>query len=157
MFLPSLALVMLMQLGLPPVELTGSATSVPLGAKQVRALSSLAASTTRAVLLQLDDVVAERPPGTYWEVYVAPPGARLDSGGPYYVGNVALFGSGIRSEAGAGFKPAHFVFPLNAALRAAHRAGGAHLVVTFVPLHGAQPRAPVRVGRIGIAEEQKPR
>ena len=122
MLVPSLALVMLMQLALPPIELTGNATTVPLDATQARALSSLAANAAHTLLLRLDDVVAERSPGIYWEVYVEPRGARFDPNGPYYVGNVVLFGSGIRSEGGASFKPAHFVFPLNAALRAAHRA-----------------------------------
>ena len=109
-----------------------------------------------------DDVVAERQPGIYWEVYVGPRGVRPDPNGPYYVGNVALFGSGIRSEAASGFKPAHFVFPLTAAIRASRRAGDAHLVVTFVPREvdasrRAQPLSPVRIGRAGIAAEHRPR
>lgn len=162
MLVPSLALVMLMQLALPPIELTGNATTVPLDATQARALSSLAANAAHTLLLRLDDVVAERSPGIYWEVYVEPRGARFDPNGPYYVGNVVLFGSGIRSEGGASFKPAHFVFPLNAALRAAHRGAGPHLVIAFVPRaaagsHRAQPLAPVRIGRAQVTEERKPR
>ena len=156
------ALAMMIQLA--PIDLTGRPAVVALDVKQVSQLAAVAESKTRMVVLRLDDVVAERSPGIFWEVYAGPRGVRPNPNGPYFVGNVALFGSGIRSEAPVGFKAAHFVFPLNGALRAARHAHAAHLVLTFVPrgTEGAgshpKPLSPVRVGRAGIAvEDEKPR
>ncbi|HEY6237091.1 MAG TPA: hypothetical protein VIW69_18455 [Candidatus Elarobacter sp.] len=158
----SVAFAMLIQLA--PIDLTGRTAVVALDVKQVSQLAAAAESKTRIVVLRLDDVAAERAPGIYWEVYAGPPGVRPNPNGPFFVGNVALFGSGIRSEAPVGFKAAHFVFPLNGALRAARHAHAAHLVLTFVPRASegagspATPRSRVRAGRVAVAvEDEKPR
>ena len=63
----------------------------------------LAAARNRQqdVTLELD-VEAERPPGVFYEVRIGAPRQPAVN-----VGNVALFGAGIRSEARGEFRPAH--------------------------------------------------
>ena len=151
-----------------PVILTGDVTVAPFQIKEIQPkLMAMADSKMQTALLQLDGVVADRQPGIYWEVYVGPRGAKPDSSGPYYVGNVALFGSGIRSDAhaDAAFTPARFVFPLNGVLRAARQANGADLVVSFVP-RGTEaegealqtkPLSAVRIGSASIIVEEQRR
>ncbi|HEY6237090.1 MAG TPA: tyrosinase family protein [Candidatus Elarobacter sp.] len=148
-----------------PVILTGDVTVTHLQLKEVQPkLMAIAASNNQAAILRLDGVVAETQPGIYWEVYVGSPSGRPDSTSPSYIGNVALFGSGIQDEAHGTFMPAHFVFPLNGVLRAAGQANVADLVMTFVPRSTegqgqplqTKPRSPVRIGRASIlVEEQK--
>ena len=150
-----------------PVILTGNVVEAPFQIKDVQPkLMTLAASKTQTPLLQLDGVVADSQPGIYWEVYVGPRGATADATSASYVGNVVLFGSGIRSDAhaGAAFKPARFVFPLTRALRAAQQTAGAELVISFVPRGAggdealqAKPRSPVRIGSASIVVEQQPK
>ena len=79
---------------------------------------------------------------------------RLSADGPFFLGNVALYGAGIRDEARGELKPAHFVFPLNRALRAAGR-NAKCLTITFVP-QGPHAGAPVRVGSLAILVEEQP-
>jgi hypothetical protein len=131
--------------------------------KEVRQkIGALAESRTDTLFLELD-AEAERSPGTAWEVYVGlPPNAEPNPEGPYFVGNVVLFGEGIRNEAHGQFKPAHFIFPINHALAAAMKANQERVPVTFVQ-HGIQvdgkltrPKveAPVRVGAAAISVER---
>jgi hypothetical protein len=87
----------------------------------------------------------------------------------YFVGTVALFGAGIRSEAHHHFTPAHFTFAINGAIRAALKRLRDRLPVTFVPrglliqdgqdaLSRPQVASPVRIGQMSIqVEEEKPK
>ena len=103
----------------------------------------------------LKNVEADAQPGAMWEVYVGlPPNTKYDAKSPYFVGNVAMFGDGIRGE---GHHPAEFTFPLNRALRALSARSA--LQVTFVPTSGvvvdgrpqpAQVKAPVRIGEVNL-------
>ena len=63
----------------------------------------LAAARNRQqdVTLELD-VEAERPPGVFYEVTIGAPRRA-----PQNIGNVALFGVGIKSETRGDFRPAH--------------------------------------------------
>lgn len=142
-----------------PLVLDKDTRVVPLVGVEDRAfasrLASLAKSSTETVILHLKDVEADSQPGAMWEVYVGlPQNAKPDATSPYFVGNVAMFGDGIKGE---GHHPAEFTFPLNRALRA--RAAGSSLQVTFVPTSGvvvggrAQPadvKAPVRIGEVNL-------
>jgi hypothetical protein len=142
-----------------PLVLDGDIRVVPLVALEDRELASrllsLAKRPTETVILQLKNVEAERQPGAMWEVYVGlPPNAKFDAKSPYFVGNVAMFGEGIRGE---GHHPAEFTFPLNRALRAL--SPGSSLQVTFVPTSGvvvdgrpqlAEVKAPVRIGEVNL-------
>ncbi len=122
---------------------------------------ALAAKTQEETLiLQFTAIEADRNPGAAWEVYVGlPAGAKPDAESPNFVGNVALFGDGIKGE---GHHPAQFTFALNRALRAS--ADPSALQVTFVPTSGivvdgrpvpAEVRAPVRIGEVNILVEKK--
>jgi tyrosinase len=53
---------------------------------------SAAATPQQTVLLNIEGVNYERPPGVYYQVYLnLPEGTRPDPHGPYYVGNLSLF------------------------------------------------------------------
>jgi tyrosinase len=133
--------------------------------KMVNLLTALAAAKEDVVLLQFKNVEADRQPGASWEVYVGlPPNAKPSAESPYFVGNVALFGDGVKGE---GHHPAEFTFPLTGALRAAKDLSG--LQVTIVSSSGvetngrvlpAEIKAPVRVGEVNLlldkASPQRP-
>ena len=66
-------------------------------------LLAAASDQSKDILLDLDGIEAERSPNVYFEVYIYAKGA--DRGRT--VGNLALYGSGIRSETRGAFRPAH--------------------------------------------------
>lgn len=100
-------------------------------------LKAILASVEKAepAMLVLENVVAEKQPGVLWEVYVGGQPDAKTSGpdSPYYVGSVALFGTGLRSNVGHHFKPARFEFPVARAVRAAIKDGFQDLTIRFVP------------------------
>ncbi len=155
----------LVHLPIPPVELKSETVSFPIEMKELRGrLASLAESKKETLLLELDDVEAEKQPGVVWAVYVGlPSGAEPDPKGPYYVGSLSLFGSGIRSEPQHKFKPAHFEYPINRAIQASLKANEERLLVTFVPigiLIDGKPSRPevksaVRVGKASLTVERE--
>ena len=118
-------------------------------------VAALAKSQTDAVILQLRGVEADRNPGAMWEVYVGlPPNAKPSAESPYFVGNLAMFGDGIKGD---GHHPGEFTFPLNRALGAS--SGASAMQVTFVPSSGveldgrsqaAEVKAPVRIGEMNL-------
>jgi hypothetical protein len=123
-------------------------------------LAPLAESKTETLLLELNNVEAERSPGAVWEVYLGlPPNAAPNPEGPFFVGTVALFAAGIRAHAHGDFKPAHFTFQVNHQILAALRGNQDQLRLTFVPsgplLDGKPSRpkveAPVRIGAVNIS------
>jgi hypothetical protein len=168
-FKPSLVFqtIILLHLPIPEFILGSEPVSFPIDIKQLRErLVSIAESKTETLLLELDRVEAERQPGVVWEVYVGlPANAKPDPKSPYYVGNLALFGSGIRSEVHHGFKPAHFAFPVGRAVMTSLKGREDQLQVTFVP-HGVlvdgkpthpNVESPVRVGQASLAVETQKR
>ena len=77
----------------------------------------LRAATSRAHDLTLElDVEAERSPDVFFEVALSAP-----KGKRHAVGNVALYGAGIRSEAHGEFHPAHVQLFISEAVTAALR------------------------------------
>ena len=148
------------------IKLTSEPASFAIDISEFRQrLAGTVESSTEILVLELDDVEAERPPGAVWEVYVGlPANATPDTQSVYYVGNVALYGAGIRSEARQGFKPAHFAFRINRAVQAALKSGQDNrLQVTFVP-HGvlvdgrpSRPavQSPVRLGQATLSIDIK--
>ena len=155
--------VVLIRFPIPPVVLTSEPVSITLDIREHRQrLAVIAESKKETLFLELDDVEAERQPGVAWQVYVGLPGKGVpDPESPYYVGNVALFGTGIRSEAPHEFKPARFEFAINRALQASLKASGDRIEVTFVPqgilIDGktSRPKADstVRIGRVSLTVE----
>jgi hypothetical protein len=165
--------VVLIRLPIPPVVLGAALVTVDFDVTQLRErLAAIAGSQTETLFLELDDVEAERQPGVVWEVYVGAPANHLqrDPASPYYVGNVALFSTGIRSEAdhereaNHEFKPARFAFPLNRAILAALEVNEERVPITFAP-HGVlidgEPSHPkegevestVRIGQMSLTVE----
>jgi hypothetical protein len=152
----------------PPVELNEREVSIPIDIREMRQrLAPLLESKTETVVLELDNVVAERSPGASWDVYLGlPPNMQPNPEGPFFVGTVALFSAGVRSQHHK-FVPEHFSFPANRAIMTALRANQEKLQVTFVPagplVEGKPSRpkvqSPVRVGAINISvgrpQEQK--
>jgi hypothetical protein len=96
-------------------------------------LLAAASSREHDVTLELD-VEAERSPETFYQVFV----------GTRNVGNIALYGAGIRSEARGEFRPYHVQLVVSEAVAAALRSRSAHtLMIRFVP--NAKPKAALTV------------
>lgn len=157
---------MIASVALPPAGLTlsGRIVTLTLAAKDSEAAMRLVAALRdhkRAVLLKLDCVRADRPPGAAWEVYAGlPAGAAPRPDSAFFVGNVALLGDGVGPQSPTG---AAFVFPLDRAIAA--WTGAAPLTATFVPVSGlerdgtpvpAQVQAPVSVGKASLVLETPP-
>jgi len=153
----------LIHLPIPPVELKAEPVSFPIELMEIHGrIARLLESKTETLLLELDDVVAEKPPGVVWAVYVGlPSGGEVDANSPYFVGSLSLFGSGIRSEKHHEFKPAHFVYPINRAVQASLKANAERVLVTFVPLgilidgkpSRPEVKSPVHIGKASLSIE----
>ncbi|HKA37412.1 MAG TPA: tyrosinase family protein [Thermoanaerobaculia bacterium] len=153
---------LLFQLPIPPVLGPGP-DPVPweIDIRESRArLGSVAAEANADLLLELTQIEADRQPDVYYEVHVGlPKDAAPDPQGPYYVGNVALFGHGIRDEhQHGGFKPASLSFKINQAVQAALKGAPSAdtLRVLFVPRSSAREGKPAEARssariRIGAA------
>jgi len=156
----SLAVIAPVAMPAGPLILGGSEVSLQLTAQGDRALAqrlkTIVRSGTGTVVLQLKCVQADRPPGAMWEVYAGlPANVQPNAASPYFVGNVAMFGDGIKSEPGRPF--AEFIFPLNRAIAASGDVSA--LAVTFIPSSGVvvagRPTVPavrvlVRIGQINL-------
>lgn len=155
---------LIIRLPIPPVELRAEPVSFPIDAQIIREkVAPLLDSKTNSILLELDDVEAPTAPEAVWAVFVGlPPGAATDAKSPHFVGQLALFGSGIRDEKHHAYKPAHFTYPISRALQASLRANNDRIEVTFVPLglivngKPAKPevKAPVRIGKASLFVEK---
>lgn len=156
-----------MELPSVPFELKDEPVSIQLDTSKLRERQGeLKATKTGMMLLELEDVEAERQPGVVWDVYVGLPKekaeAKPDVQGPHFVGTIALFGAGIRDEAKHKFRPARFVFPLHDAL-AAIEPQSDQISVTFIPhtveVEGqsqkVQVQAPVKVGHARVIHESQ--
>jgi len=158
---------LIVRLPIPPITLGQERISVSVDLKDLKQrLSQLAESKEATVFLELDGVEAERQPGVAWQVYFGPPAntAPLEDS-PYYLGAMALFGSGIHAESHDKFEPAHFAFAVNRALLAGFKANQERWTLTFVPngilVDGkpSQPKveSPVKIASASFAVEiQKP-
>jgi hypothetical protein len=160
----------LLQLPVPPIVLGPEPVSFPIELKELRPkVGALMESQTDTLFLELD-AEAEQPPGAVWEVYVGlPPNSEPKAESPYYVGNVVLFGEGIRNQPHGNqaheFKPAHILLPINHALAAAMKTNQERVSVSFVPqaiLVDGRPvrpkvEAPVRVSAVKISVQRAKR
>jgi hypothetical protein len=124
-------------------------------------LKTIARSQTETAIMKLGCVEADSPPGVVWETYAnLPDGVRPSAESPHFVGALALFGDGVRSESntfGA------FSYPLNRAISASQNP--LPLNVTFVPVSGVVSngaptrvdlRAQVRIYEMSISLETTP-
>jgi tyrosinase len=155
------------RLPIPPVTLREERVSFPVEVRQVRdRLRRVAQSRTETLVLDLEDVTAERPPGVAFEVYVGlPEGAEPDPSSPHFVGQFALFSTGVRSRSHHGSKPARFSFRANRAVAAALARNEDRLDVTIVPRgidvggrrSQARPAAEVRLGAASFSVKRQRR
>jgi hypothetical protein len=91
---------------IPPITIPAQSESITVDVDLAQArpkLLAAASAQTKDILLDLDAIEAERSPDVYFEVYIHAKGG--DRGRT--VGNLALYGGGIRSEARDAFRPAH--------------------------------------------------
>lgn len=100
-------------------------------------LQTIAADPDTDLTLELSDVVADRQPDVFWEVYVGlPADTRPSPESPHFVGTLALFGHGIRDDRHrhGEFEPAAFSYEIDTALIAGLRRSRTldRLTVTFV-------------------------
>jgi hypothetical protein len=108
--------------------------------------------------------IGSKQPQTVWQVFLAPPNIkRLDPGGPFFIGTLAMFGAGVRGS--HEFKPATFTFVADKAVQAALRGCTDKLALTFVaagPLVNGKPSKPqvganVRVGSVDVLAQTRRR
>jgi len=155
----------LLHVPIPPVELQAEPFTFSIELKGLgRRMAALMESQMDTVLLEFDEVEAEKPPEATWAVFVnRPPGVELDEKSPSFVGSFSLFGVGIRSETHHEFKPGRFVFPLNRALQTALKTSEERLSVTVEPigiLINGKPSRPevksrVRIGKVNLLVEHR--
>jgi hypothetical protein len=119
---------------IPPLGDQTVPISVPLSADARGQLLKLAESRSEAVYLQLSGVETAHQPGVVWGTYVGPaPVERAETNRanhPALVGNVVLFGTGIRSVMPRMFRPAVFSFRLSKTVLASLKDSD-KLVITF--------------------------
>jgi hypothetical protein len=107
-----------------PAQTRSFTTKVDLAGARERLL---AADPASVVVLDLDHIEAERSPAVYFEIYVH----SVDAARGESVGNLALFGAGIRNEASGEFRPAHVRLTITSQLRDALRQSPS-VALTFV-------------------------
>jgi hypothetical protein len=101
----------------------------------------LAAARDRGteIFLDLDEIEAARPPDVYFEIYVHAKTAPRERS----VGNLALFGAGVRSESPGAFRPGHVRLPITESIVAALRTSST-ISITFVAQGAGGTRTPAR-------------
>jgi tyrosinase len=151
----------------PPIELGPKTITVDLSIADIhKQIAALLGAKNQTLLLALDDVIADRPPGIIWEVHLGATGtAEPQVQSPSFLGTMALFGEGIRSEAHGdhGFTPAHFAFRIRGRLLERVAGSADRVPLTFVPrgilIDGKpeQPRsaAAVHIGRVSLSVENQ--
>ncbi|HEX3577548.1 MAG TPA: tyrosinase family protein [Thermoanaerobaculia bacterium] len=147
----------------PPIKLPPGPDPGPIeiDIRQFRErLQKIAEDKNVGLVLQLNDVTADRQPNVFWEVYAGlGKGDRAVPESRNYIGNLALFGGGVHAGEGHGSaRAADFELPLNAAIRTALANGETALSVRFVARGAAskEPRqyrnnAAVTIGKVAIA------
>ncbi len=122
------------------VELLGEPVRVALTVPPVSrtALSALFATArpTRRLVLTVEGIDFDKPPGFYWELYLnLPEGVtRADMKSGHYIGNLALFGHARQGEEGGATASEVFdVTPFVAKLKRLGRFREDRLTVTFTP------------------------
>jgi tyrosinase len=133
-------------------------------------LINIAQSSTETLYLQFNGVQTDNSPGVVWEVYVGAPLTETrpqpDPENPFFVGNLALFGAGVRSDAhmGMGFSSANIGFEVNNAILAWAGTNQNDLPVRFIshgplingqPTQPPQPQSTVQLGPVEMAVQRR--
>ncbi len=120
----------------PPDPIDGDPYTVQVDLSSVFSkLQKILQNPANSVYLQLSGVAADTSPGAAWEVYVGlPAGVPPSPTSPYFVGKMALFGAGVRSDTHTGhqFHPAVLKFNIEKAITLATQTGAATIPITFI-------------------------
>jgi hypothetical protein len=147
---------------LPPLKLPPGPDPAPfeINIRQLKErMLTMAKDPNTDVTLELEGVEADKQPNVFWEVYAGlPKGEAPSAESPYYVGNIALFGHGIRDEHQHN-APADFSFKLDQAMeRTFARDASGTMAITFAARgavikgeRGARSDATVTVGKARLA------
>ena len=136
---------------LPPITIPAQTSSITIDVHLAKSRQKLLAATNdpfRDVVLDLDGIEAPRSPAVYFEVYIHARSAPR----AHTAGNIALYGTGIRSE--PRFRPAHIQMVITDDLREALRKAPS-IAITFVAQGaGGSPAAKsasvVTIGKVSI-------
>jgi hypothetical protein len=124
------AMMSLVAAHLPPIIIPAQSAAVNvrvrLSADREQLLAA-AADQKHDVVLDLAMIEAESAPGAYFEVFVYAEGEVRG----HSVGNLALYGTGIRSESHGVFQPAHVLLVITRELHAALKKNST-ILITFV-------------------------
>jgi Common central domain of tyrosinase/Polyphenol oxidase middle domain len=123
----------LLNIQFPPMPIGPDPYTVAVDISKVeQQLANILNNPLQEVFLELDGVATDKQPGATWEVYVGlPAGAVPDPTSPYYVGQLALFGRGVRSDTVKQFQPATVRFNATKALAQVIATGGASAPISF--------------------------
>jgi tyrosinase len=134
-----------------PVRLVGAPASVTLQIDQQAheaALAATGAAAPQRILLSVEDIEAERNPGTVYGIYLnLPDGASADVAESHHAGNVSFFGverarNPRGDEHAHGLRVVHDITELAQSLAAQGEWDGRHVDVTFRPLGLIPPDQP---------------
>jgi hypothetical protein len=134
----------------PPTPIDDGPYIVPVDISNItRQLTTIFQNPANQVYLELDGVATDKSPGVGWEIYVGlPAGVLPDPTSLYYVGRLALYGAGVRSDAHHTFTPATLRFNATKALKAVLSSGGTNAPVSFfvkgIVVNGQQEVPPVQ-------------
>ena len=123
----------LLNIQFPPNPIGPDPYFVPVDISSIeQRLMTILKNPLQEVFLELDGVQTAKPPGATWEVYVGlPAGVAPDPTSPFYVGKLALFGRGVKSDFTHGFQPATLRFNATKALRTVVNSGGTSAPLSF--------------------------
>lgn len=161
-----------------PVRLVGGPASVSLEIDpqaHEAALAATGATAPQRILLRVEDIEAERNPGTVYGIYInLPADASADVAETHHAGNVSFFGverarNPRGDEHAHGLRVTHDITELTQSLAAQGQWDGRHVAVTFRPLglipddqpelahalpdHVTDADPPVTIGRVAIFYE----
>ena len=127
----------LLQVPFPPNPIDGDPYTFPIDASAIfQQLQTILTNPAQRLYLVLQGIATDKPPGATWEVYVGlPAGTAPLPSSPFYVGKLALFGAGVRSDSHPGhpFHPAVLQFNIERAMTNVVQSGQTTVPVTFVP------------------------
>lgn len=123
----------LLNISFPPNPIGPDPYMVPVDISSIdQRLMTILNNPLQEVFLELDGVQTAKQPGATWEVYVGlPAGVAPDPTSPFYVGKLALFGRGVKSDFTHGFQPAALRFNATKALRTIVNSGGTRADLSF--------------------------
>jgi hypothetical protein len=131
---------------LPPITIPAHSSTTTIDVNVAASRRQLASiDATHDIVLDLDGIEAPRPPAVYFEVYVHAKNAPIGRS----VGNVALYGMGIRSE--RRFRPAHVQLVITDEIREALRRSSM-ISITFVAQGAGGTASPRSASVVTIAK-----